>query len=237
MYEINVYGPIGLYDAEECYGMDAKRFSDLLREAGGDGVTVRINSSGGNVFDAHAMAERLRSYEGPTEAVIDGIAASAASYFALTCDRVSMNPSAIFMIHNPSSFAYGTADDMRETADRLDKVRGTIARIYTDKTGMAEDEVCALMDAETWMDADEALSRGFVDRLTTDAPVTAMVDPEALRSFRNAPEGLVAPTGEQRRTISAANGPVSGAGAARVETGAVSRVVCSNGSFLKVRGE
>ena len=238
MRDINVYGPIGYWDSYEDYGMDLKRFSDLLKEADGDDVTVHINSTGGDVFDANAMAELLRSYPGAKSAVIEGIAASAASYFALTADTVSMNPSALLMIHNPSSYAYGTADDMRSTAERLDKVRGTISRIYVDKTGMDREEIEGLMDAETWFDADEALDKGFVDRLTTDKPVTAMVDERALESFKNAPASLAAaPTGESRRTICSANGPDTGAGAAPDDAGAASRVVCSNGSFLKVGGE
>lgn len=234
MFDISVYGTIGYLDDDG--GMTAKGLSDLLKEADGDEVTIHINSSGGSVFEANAMSELIRSYEGRTVAVVEGLAASAASYFALTADEVRMNPAALLMIHNPSSFAWGTADELRSTAGRLDKIRGTISRQYVSKTGMDPGEIEALMDAETWMDADEALDMGFVDALTTDEPVTAMVDERALKSFANAPERLAEIAGEPGRTISPANGPEP-SGADAVRAGAAQRVICVNGSFLKVGGE
>ena len=231
MHDINVYGRIGWYDRDEDEGMDAKTFSRLLREADGDDVTVHINSVGGNVFEANAMAELLRSYKGRAVAVIEGLAASAASYFALTAAEVRMNPAALFMIHNPSSLAIGTAEDMRACADRLDKVRGTISGQYVDKTGMDAVEVERLMDEETWFTASEALERGFVDSLTTDAPVTAMVTEEDIARFRNAPDGLA---GEAGASIPPEPEDEAGAGAAAAaETGAAPRVTCSHGLFIK----
>lgn len=233
MVDINVYGTIGAdFWDDEC--TSAADFSRALEEAGGDDVTIHINSCGGNVFDANAMAERLRAYKGRSTASIEGIAASAASYFALTADEVVMNPSALMMVHNPSSVCAGQASDMRDCADFLDKVGETIVSQYVRKTGMGADEVRALMDAETWMDALDARERGFVDGLTDDEPVTACVSAALAKSFKHAPSALAGGAGDGAANISAdEDGNQAAAGAAAAGAGAAPRkTVCVNGQFL-----
>lgn len=233
MVDINVYGTIGAdFWDDEC--TSAADFSRALEEAGGDDVTIHINSCGGNVFDANTMAERLRAYKGRSTASIEGIAASAASYFALTADEVVMNPSALMMVHNPSSVCAGQASDMRDCADFLDKVGETIVAQYVRKTGMGADEVRALMDAETWMDALDARERGFVDGLTDDEPVTACVSAGLAKSFKRAPSALGRGAGDGAANISAdEHGNQAAAGAAAAGAGAAPRkTVCVNGQFL-----
>lgn len=232
MADIYVYGAIGDDWSEDC--TTAKNFADKLAEAKGEDVTIHINSAGGNVFDANTMSELVRSYGGKTTASIEGLAASAASYFALTADEVVMNPSALLMIHNPYACCMGDAEQMRKTAGMLDKVKSTITGQYVRKTGKDEAEVAKLMDAETWMTAKEAYEGGFVDRLTDDEPVAAMLTEDELRSFHNAPSGLSAKDGDERQNICAASSAEgSGAGAAKEGTEAVHRTVCINGQFLK----
>lgn len=179
MKDINVFGPIG--DALSGDAVRASDFAAALRDAGGDDVTIHINSGGGDVFDANAMAETLRAYEGRTVASIEGLAASAASYFALTADEVVINRSALVMVHNPHSCAYGNAEDMRKTADMLDKVRGAISGQYARKTGRGTDEIEGLMDAETWFTADEAIEFGLADRMSDAEPIAACVDASTMR--------------------------------------------------------
>lgn len=238
MKDINVYGAIGKvwYDDD---AMSAADFARELKDADGDDVTIHINSGGGNVFDANTMAETLRNYKGRTTASIEGLAASAASYFALTADEVVISPSALFMIHNPYTVSIGDAHEMRKCAEMLDKLRGTISSQYARKTGMGEDEIEGLMDEETWFTAEEAVERGFADRMSDAEPVAACVDVEMLSKFRNAPEQLSAsgerPAGEAGKTIAPSTGEPD-AGAAEGGAGAASRVVCVNGAFLKVEG-
>lgn len=231
MRDIDVYGYIG--DGWDEDSVSASDFVRMLREAGGEDVTVHINSGGGDVFDASAMAEAIRSYRGRVTASVEGLAASAASYFALTADEVVMNPSALLMIHNPTSVAYGEAADMRRAAERLDKVRGTIVGQYAAKTGIDAATLEGWMDEETWFSADEALSRGFVDRLTDEPPVAACVSERALARYRHAPEGLSAAPGEGEGTIrSQKGGPGAEGGAPAAAPGAGARTVCVNGQFL-----
>lgn len=238
MKDINVFGPIG--DAWDSDAVRASDFARQLSDAGGDDVTIHINSGGGDVFDANTMAETLRSYKGRTVASIEGLAASAASYFALTADEVVINPSALVMIHNPWSCTYGDAEEMRKTADMLDKTRSAISRQYAKKTGRDVTEIEGLMDDETWFTAEEAVEFGLADRMSDAEPIAACIDDSMLKRFRNAPAGLrrfddMEPAGEVGQTILPSTGEPS-TGAVGAEAGAASRVVCVNGAFLKVEG-
>ena len=250
MLDIDVYGGIG--DEFDEGGVTAVSFVRALRDADGEDVTIHINSSGGSVFDANTMAEALRGYKGHTTASIEGLAASAASYFALTADDVVINPSALMMIHNPWDFAVGDAEDMRKKADMLDKARSTISAQYARKTGRTVDEIEGLMDAETWFTAQEAVEFGLVDRMSDSEPIAACVRCEDMKRFRNAPEGLLAsdekaenpsdkedekadekPVGDEGATIDGADDGKAVTGSVEVAAGAAARTVCVNGQFLK----
>lgn len=234
MADIYVYGEIG--DSWSSDGKTAKQFADDLKKANGEDVTIHINSVGGDVFDANAMSELVRAYKGTTTASIEGIAASAASYFALTADKVVMNPSAMIMIHNPYSVCYGTADEMRKSADMLDKIRGTIVNQYVRKTGMDSADIEKMMDAETWLTTSEAYQDGFIDEVTDAEPIAAMLTSDELKRFKSVPTALVEQAkaaGDNAKNIETddANGEVQGI---EPDVDATSRVVCLNGSFLKV---
>lgn len=230
MHDIYVYGDIG-----DSWGADyttAKDFADQLGKAGGDDVTIHVNSGGGSVFDANTMAELIRSYKGKTTTMIEGLAASAASYFALTADEVVMGRSALMMIHNPYAKCFGDADEMRKTGDMLDQIRSTIVNQYADKTGMERPKIESMMDEETYMSADRALELGFVDSVIESEKVAARVSEEVLAHYKHAPEDLAASTGEPHQTITIDDAGEPGAG--EPGTGAVSNVICTNGVFLKV---
>lgn len=129
-------------------------------------LNIRINSPGGDVFEGRAIMEAIRRFEGKTIAHIDSLAASAATSIALAADQVVMSEGALFMIHNASAMVWGDKNDMRQTADLLEKVEGAIVADYTHKTGMDEASIAAMMDAETWMTAKEALAHGFIDSIS-----------------------------------------------------------------------
>ncbi len=234
MYDIYVYGEIG--DSWGDDGMTPAKLRDELGKADGADVVIHVNFGGGDVFDANTMAELIRSYRGRTHARIEGLAASAASYFALTADDVSMSENALFMIHNPYAFCVGEACDMRKTADMLDKVRSTIANQYERKTGMDRARIEALMDEETYMDAETARDMGFVDSLFESEKVAARVSRETLARYKHAPEGLEPWAGEPGSTITAKDDEPP-AGAATEAGEAPARVVCVNGSFLRLGSE
>jgi ATP-dependent protease ClpP protease subunit len=180
---------VAIYDEIGAYGVSAKGF---LMELGAlpesTPVDLRLNSPGGSVFDAVAIHNALKRHEGPVTVWIDGIAASAASYIAMAGDEIVMPENAFLMIHDPAGLVMGTAEDMRAMAEALDKVKGSLVSGYAAKSGRTPEEVSALMAAETWFDASDAVAQGFADRLIEPVRIAANFD---IARFRNAPPVLV----------------------------------------------
>lgn len=138
-------------------------FRDELRQMKGD-LTVHINSPGGDVFAGVAIYNALKDYsKGKVVVKVDGLAASIASVVAMAGDEIIMSPGSMMMIHNPWSVGVGSSDELRKAADTLDQIKDSILPIYTERSGMSEDEVKDLMDAETWMTAEKAVELGFAD--------------------------------------------------------------------------
>ena len=178
-----------IYDEIGAYGVSAKGFLAELGALPGDAaIDLRLNSPGGSVFDAVAIFNALKRHTGEVTVWIDGIAASAASYVAMAGDTIVMPENAFLMIHDPSGLVMGTAEDMRSTAEALDKVKGSLIQGYTGKSGKSDDEIAALMAAETWLDAKDALELGFIDRIAEPVKLAASFD---VARFRNAPPEVV----------------------------------------------
>ncbi len=150
-----------------------KQFAESLAALNGKPLTLRINSPGGDVFAAQAIYNQLRDYPGAVTAKIDGLSASAATIITCAGDTVIMPSNALFMIHNPLTIAWGNADEMRKTADTLDTVRDSIVNVYLKRVGgkTKADDIKAMMDAETWLTAQEALDYGFVDSIDNETPI------------------------------------------------------------------
>ena len=183
-----------IYDEIGAYGVTAKGFLAELGALPEDAaIDLRLNSPGGSVFDAVAIYNALKRHAGEITVWIDGIAASAASYIAMAGDAIVMPENAFLMIHDPSGLVMGTAEDMRSTAEALDKVKGSLIQGYAGKSGKPDDEIAALMAAETWLDAKDALDLGFIDRIAEPVKLAASFD---VARFRNAPPELVEAVGE-----------------------------------------
>ena len=190
-----------IYDEIGAYGVTAKGFLAELGALPDDAaIDLRLNSPGGSVFDAVAIYNALKRHAGEITVWIDGIAASAASYIAMAGDIIVMPENAFLMIHDPSGLVMGTAEDMRSTAEALDKVKGSLIQGYSSKSGKADNEIATLMAAETWLDAKEALDLGFIDRIAAPVKLAASFD---VARFRNAPPDLVEAIME---TVGASNG-------------------------------
>lgn len=128
-------------------------------------VTVHINSPGGVVTDGLAIYHILRKHPGHVTAIIDGLCASAATFVALAADEIVMAEHSLMMVHNPWMSATGDATQMRKTADTLDVHSREMAALYTERTGISEEKVAAIMEAETWYNAYEAVEAGFAHRV------------------------------------------------------------------------
>ncbi len=166
---IDIKGPIitnddkWIYDwfgVASCCPADIR--SQLDEVADDEGVQVVINSSGGDIFAASEIYDMLAESKATIKVIF---AASAASYIACACSS-EIVPTGMLMIHNVSSYAAGDYNDMAHESGVLLKASKAVATAYRLKTGMTEDELIGLMDDETWLTADEAVEKGFVDKIT-----------------------------------------------------------------------
>jgi len=165
--EILIYEPIGADFFGS--GLTARRFiADLERLGDVKDILVRINSPGGEVFDGFAIYNALKNHSAQVHVQIDGLAASIASIIAMAGDLVTMGDGAMMMIHNPWTIAIGDSEDMRKTADMLDKVSEGLLDAYESRTGIARDELKTMLAAETWLTAAEAVEKGFADERTDE---------------------------------------------------------------------
>ena len=137
--------------------------------AGKGPVTVWLNSPGGDCIAASQIYTMLMDYQDDVTIKIDGIAASAASVIAMAGTRVLMAPTALMMIHNPMTMAYGNQADMEKAIEMLDEVKESIMNAYEIKTSLSRAKLSHLMDSETWMNANKAIELGFADDILKDS--------------------------------------------------------------------
>lgn len=164
---LELYGTI----AEESW-FDDDVTPQMFREelfAGSGDVTIWINSPGGDCIAASQIYAMLMDYTGNVTVKIDGIAASAASVIAMAGTKVLMAPTAMMMIHNPATMAFGDHEDMQKAIDMLNEVKESIINAYEIKTGLSRTKLSHLMDEETWMNAKKAVELGFCDGILEDA--------------------------------------------------------------------
>lgn len=162
--ELILYGSIGSDEywddiSDKAFKQDIENLGDV------ENITLHINSPGGSVFSAVAIANILKNHKAKVTANIDGLAASAATIITSACDTVRMPKNALFMIHNPITFAYGNNQEMQKTVQMLDKVKNSIIETYLNKTKTDKETLSELMDNETWMNAEEAKEYGFIDEI------------------------------------------------------------------------
>lgn len=160
---LRLEGPI---DNDNFWGdeITPEMFRDELEAEDGD-ITLWINSPGGNVFAAAEIYTMLKEYAGKVTVRIASIAASAASVVAMAGDKIEMSPTAMLMIHDPSTIAMGNAADMQHAIDVLDEVKESIINAYVAKTGLRRSKISELMSNETWMNAKKAYELGFCDEI------------------------------------------------------------------------
>ncbi len=179
-----------LYDQIGFWGITAEDFVREIKQITALEIHLRIDCPGGDVFMARAMKTALEQHPARVIAHVDGVSASAASYLMLGADEIEMTKGAFVMIHNAWVMMLGDKSDLRAEADVLEKIDGSIADDYVAKTGTGKDEITALMAAETWFDAEEALAIGLIDRIyQKDEAPAARFD---LSVFENPPAALAA---------------------------------------------
>lgn len=188
--EVFIYDQIGKNFFGE--GIGADDFIKELKALGlqaGDELKVRINSPGGNVFEGITIHNYLRTLKSKVTVIVDGVAASIASVIAMAGDRIEMPKNAMMFIHNPHMLAIGDANAMRKAADDLDQIRESMAATYMRRIDgkTTREQLIAMLDAETWLTAEESVAKGFAD--VVDEPVRAA----ALAQFDFAQYGYKVP--------------------------------------------
>jgi len=177
---ISIYDVIGVdwYTGE---GTTAKRIAAALRGIGKNPVTVHINSPGGDMFEGLAIYNLFREHPAEVTVKVMGLAASAASIIAMAGDRIEMGLGSFIMIHNSWGMVVGNQNDMRDAAVTFAEFDAAMAEIYAARTGLPIADVAAMMDAEKWLRASEAVENGFADA-TFDGP-----DPDTTKAASRLP--------------------------------------------------
>lgn len=160
---------IYLYDTDaDCIGsgsLSSAYIQSQLEAAAGQDVEVHISSAGGSAFDAIAIYDLLKKYQGNVITYVDALAASAASIVAMGGKTVVMSKYALLMIHKPLIGSGGNADELLKDVQMLNIVQSRLAQIYMDKTGLDGVTVNSLINSVTWLSADQALDLGFIDQV------------------------------------------------------------------------
>lgn len=162
---IRLYGPIDSWGGY--WGTSAKEVAKTLDELPDtiENIVLRINSPGGEAWEGMAILNLLRAHSAQVMAVVDGMAASSASFIAAGCDETVMSPGSQMMIHDAFTFAYGNAAVMAKAQRMLDSTSNSVAAIYAEAAGGSAEEWRQLMRDETWYTADEAVAAGLAVRV------------------------------------------------------------------------
>ena len=147
---------------ESLYGTPDMPFSD--------DVHIRLNSYGGSCNAATRMFDDIRAYPGNVHITVSGTAASAATVLSMAANKLEMTPGSLWMIHDPSTVAWGDERDLQSAIDLLRACKESILNVYAKRCKQKRNDVAAMMTATTWLDAKSALEYGFIDGITEDEP-------------------------------------------------------------------
>lgn len=155
-------------------GVTSNRIAGALRAIGTKPVTVQINSPGGDVYEGTTIYNLLRAHPQPVTVQVLGIAASAASIIAMAGKTVQMARNSQIMIHNSHAIAMGDAGDFAAISEVLDMIDQSMAGVYAARSGLQAEQIRALMDSETYLTPDDAISMGFADALLAQDAAPAL---------------------------------------------------------------
>ena len=158
---LNIYGDITSCEWSES-DVSAYSLTRELDKINADVIEVYINSYGGECAEGIAIYNALKRHKAKIKTYVDGFACSIASVIAMAGDERYMYPTSLLMIHNAWTMTAGNANDLRKEADTLETITESSIKAYESVANISRDEIKALMDAETWLTANEALEKGFI---------------------------------------------------------------------------
>lgn len=193
--DVFIYGEITKYAWEEYGEVSSITFKNELDELG-DGIetiNLYINSPGGSVFETMAIIAMLQRHPAKVISYIDGIGASCASVLPMISDKIIMYANSMLMVHNAWTYASGNADKLRKAADDIERINQSMVQHYLTRAGdkLDEDKLKQLLDAETWLSADEAMEYGLCDEIISANNAAACLDEKWAKEYKNIPQQLV----------------------------------------------
>jgi ATP-dependent Clp protease protease subunit len=201
--DIFIYGDIVSYQWDETDTSAASFKKDLDALGDVDTINLYINSPGGNVFEGVAIHNMLKRHKAKINVHVDALAASIASVIAMAGDTIHMPKNAMLMIHNPWTFTWGNAAELRKVADDLDRIGNSVKQTYLQKAGdkLIEEKLQAMLDAETWLSADEAFEHGLCDVVQEANQMAASISDELFVKYKNVPKQLKNQGINQQKTV------------------------------------
>lgn len=193
MAEMQIDGEIVDEEYEDT-DVSASGFRNALKQLGDiKELNLHINSPGGSVFQGIAIYNMLKESKAKVNVYVDGVAASIASVIAMAGDSIFMPSNSMMMIHNPYTYAVGNANELRKTADFLDKLTDASKQAYLDKAGnkLTSDKIQQIMDDETWLSAQETVDLGLADEVLAPVQVAASINNPIAKQFKHMPSELV----------------------------------------------
>ncbi|MDY7224656.1 Clp protease ClpP [Halalkalibacterium halodurans] len=192
--DIFIYGEITQYAWEEYGEKSAKMFQQELEDLGVvDTINLYVNSPGGSVFEGVAIHNMLKRHSARVIAHVDALAASIASVIIMSANEIRMPSNSMLMIHNPWTWVSGNAADLRKAADDLDRIGESAIVSYLAKAGdkLTEEKLREMLDAETWLMAEEAYQYGLCDVVEEENKMVASISEDLLEKYKNVPKQLV----------------------------------------------
>lgn len=174
-------------------GISGEQFTKDLMALKVDTINFWVNSPGGSVFDANVIYNAIKRHPAKNKVMhITGMAASAASYLMMSCDKRIIYDGGVIMVHLPSTICYGNREDFLKEIEILGTVENEMVEIYKKATNLSENEIKALLEAETWMGSDEAIEKGFCTE-KSEAKATASISSGLVKknNYKNIPKNLI----------------------------------------------
>ena len=128
-------------------------------------IWLHINSGGGSLFDALAVADQIQRIETPIYSVVEGYSASAATLLSMSCTKRFIQPSAFMLIHQLSSVMWGKYEEFKDEMNLLDMAMETLIKFYVKNSKLKENKIRKLLQRDSWFDADECIKLGLADKI------------------------------------------------------------------------
>lgn len=183
MKTISIDGVIGKGEGE----VSAAVVKSQLPPNGLDPIEVSIHSEGGSVFEGFAIYDALKAYAGPKKCIVASSAFSIASYIPMAFDDVEITPNGYMMLHSPYSEFEGNDEDFAKQSALLSQLKSNMVQAYSAKTGKSPQEIQAILNSETYYNANQAIAMGLANRMTP-APIMGRV----FAKLNKMPHGVVA---------------------------------------------